>query len=1067
MKRRFLKFGMLILFLFCFQLSAGAEGISFYNAGTGQEAEGFSGTESIYATVDLSEDSAWVVLAGYEESGRLQKLLHTKAVSGINNYTTPEVSVAGLDLVKLFLWDGSEKMVPVSDEVGVLKKIVKNDCFALVFEHTEEYIYRVGTQNPVELGSLFSALPDAVIDSATVTATVSGADYTYSADNEDWTKGTISFLEEGFVTVTVSEGNGSKLSVQLEVIDAYNVTTYAELANRNSVLLCDIKMANNASYRLTGNHTLYGNGFTFDVTNGVYTKPNYDYNSYVIYLEDSNLNNVKIVGKVYTQFGGTRNDDYNRAIVLTYGDSTIANSYISNGASPVRASGRLELINTTLKGGIYANLDLRSGQLILDNVTTINQVQNNDVAEDGTVIVGLGIVAFQEGGSDATNITIRNGLHQYNYLSKAQADEYITNSYATIVKNRIFGTGFPQYQYDDGTTKWVNTGIISMNDYISAEDVIDERPEGTHAYFGTEAVIDISKETRNCYVYTEKPTEIKTAPEYVTPGQYEILPVATFDFTGVNYIPNTGDTDRYCYAQDGTVYISLNEGEEAILWDTKILTVTKLEQPLDYQVTMGTENVTGQVLSFDKAGDYRLIYSYTDPYNYRINEAAQVETYEKTYTKMIPIRVRVKKAGAKNAVFTFGTETEQYAARVVTQDNINYVMPDVDAVVDGKIGSKKIGDLTVYYPITEMFPSDGTNEHTGSEKWYACFPIFKDAVWITDYADNGCGEAISYNQNTVKTVEAIPETLFATEPLTAFRYQMNANNYPAPTEPYMLNDIVCYTSNRNGLSASNTREEHTTVAEYSYQDNVGRTYIYYVGYHCPAQTNGNGGGCVTADTLVTMADGSRKQIMDLKPGEQLKVWDFETGAYTTSPIAVIRNHGFAENTVITLQFSDGTETKVVNEHGYFDTGLCDFAPINEKTAKSYLGHSFVKETPNGYTTVTLTDVLITKERTEAWSLLTAKQYNFITDGIFSISSSIRGLEYFTPFEIGADMKLDAEKKQADIQKYGLYLYEDFADMLTPEQFEALNMPQIRVSVGKGIISWEDLIEILRIEVLTE
>ena len=131
MKRRFLKFGILILFLFYFQLSAGAEGISFYNAGTGQEAEGFSGTESIYATVDLSEDSAWVVLAGYEESGRLQKLLHTKAVSGINNYTTPEVSVAGLDLVKLFLWDGSEKMVPVSDEVGVLKKIVKNMSYFL------------------------------------------------------------------------------------------------------------------------------------------------------------------------------------------------------------------------------------------------------------------------------------------------------------------------------------------------------------------------------------------------------------------------------------------------------------------------------------------------------------------------------------------------------------------------------------------------------------------------------------------------------------------------------------------------------------------------------------------------------------------------------------------------------------------------------------------------------------------------------------------------------------------------------------------------------------------------
>jgi len=72
-----------------------------------------------------------------------------------------------------------------------------------------------------------------------------------------------------------------------------------------------------------------------------------------------------------------------------------------------------------------------------------------------------------------------------------------------------------------------------------------------------------------------------------------------------------------------------------------------------------------------------------------------------------------------------------------------------------------------------------------------------------------------------------------------------------------------------------------------------------------------------------------------------------------------------------------------------------------------------------------------------------------------------------PFEYGEDLKIDAEKKQADIEKYGLYTYEEFADILTREQFDALNMPQIKVSVEKGIITWDDLMRIIEIEVFGE
>ena len=152
--------------------------------------------------------------------------------------------------------------------------------------------------------------------------------------------------------------------------------------------------------------------------------------SYVIYVEDSRLDNVRIEGAVYPELGAYRTDNYNRAIVMTSGDCLITNCFISNGASPIRNGGNLELVNTTLKGGIWANLDLRNGHLILDNVTTINQINANDKYNDTTDIVGMGIVVYQEGGTEDLKITIRNSLTQYNYLSQTQADSLFTSTYS-------------------------------------------------------------------------------------------------------------------------------------------------------------------------------------------------------------------------------------------------------------------------------------------------------------------------------------------------------------------------------------------------------------------------------------------------------------------------------------------------------------------------------------------------------------------------------------------------------------------------------------------------------------
>lgn len=215
------------------------------------------------------------------------------------------------------------------------------------------------------------------------------------------------------------------------------------------------------------------------------------------------------------------------------------------------------------------------------------------------------------------------------------------------------------------------------------------------------------------------------------------------------------------------------------------------------------------------------------------------------------------------------------------------------------------------------------------------------------------------------------------------------------------------------------------------------------------------GSCVTADTLVTLADGTQKRIDQVTYADQLLVWDFDKSAYTVANSSIIENHGYSMNEIIKLNFEDGTTVKVANVHGFFDADLNKWVDINAKNAADYVGHSFVQVDGNSHKTVKLVSVDVTAEYVEAWSILTADHYNCILEDMFTITPP--ATEQLAFFEIGEDMKYDAEAKQADIEKYGLYTYEEFANLLTVEQFEVLNIAEMKVAVGKGLITMDEIL----------
>ena len=223
--------------------------------------------------------------------------------------------------------------------------------------------------------------------------------------------------------------------------------------------------------------------------------------------------------------------------------------------------------------------------------------------------------------------------------------------------------------------------------------------------------------------------------------------------------------------------------------------------------------------------------------------------------------------------------------------------------------------------------------------------------------------------------------------------------------------------------------------------------------------------CLAEGSLITLADGSQKAVEELTGDELLLVWNMETGTFDTAPIIFIDSDLIGHYEIIDLGFSDGTSVEVIYEHGFWDVDLNRYVYLDGNAAQ-YIGHRFNKQTVNadgslGYTEVTLTDVDIRVEVTTAWSPVTYGHLCYYVNGMLSMPGGITGL--FNIFEIDEEtMTIDEEAYLADIAEYGLFTYEEFYETypVSAEVFEAFNGRYLKVAIGKGMITYERLGELI-------
>lgn len=226
-----------------------------------------------------------------------------------------------------------------------------------------------------------------------------------------------------------------------------------------------------------------------------------------------------------------------------------------------------------------------------------------------------------------------------------------------------------------------------------------------------------------------------------------------------------------------------------------------------------------------------------------------------------------------------------------------------------------------------------------------------------------------------------------------------------------------------------------------------------------------GGTCLAAGAMITLSDGTKRAVENLRKGDSVMAFDHLTGKVVYSNVIIVVKTAscYYKNTFI---FDDGTQLATINEHGIFDLNLNKYVNIDQDNYKTYLGHDFVSIDVNGNIgTKKLINVVSVFESGYKYDIVTNQTLNYVAEDTLSVTHVL--VDVINTFDFGEDLIYDQEKMQADIETYGLYTYDEWEEYCDISVFEQYNIPVMKVGISKGLYTKEYIIGLINKYVLDE
>ena len=315
-----------------------------------------------------------------------------------------------------------------------------------------------------------------------------------------------------------------------------------------------------------------------------------------------------------------------------------------------------------------------------------------------------------------------------------------------------------------------------------------------------------------------------------------------------------------------------------------------------------------------------------------------------------------------------------------------------------------------------------------------------------------------YNASSYSTLYAVWEKLYKISVATSGATVTGVTNgeYYKTGTAITLSISYSYTKNKTLKLKSDTYSDTYTDGR------VVHTFIVGTSNISIEAGSTKDDGCFAKGTLITLGDGSQKKVEDLLDTDTVLSFNHETGKLEATNIAYIFYSGYQEYEVLTLKFSDNYSIDILFGHGFFDMDLLEYTVITSDNVNECIGHRYyITEYINSEyvsNSVELLSYTVSYRFTECYSILSAVNLNHFANGLLAVTDDIDG--FFNIFSLDENMMYNQELLTADIEKYGLYEYADWSDYVTYEEFVAFNGPYLKVAVGKGLITEEQLLQLI-------
>ncbi len=363
---------------------------------------------------------------------------------------------------------------------------------------------------------------------------------------------------------------------------------------------------------------------------------------------------------------------------------------------------------------------------------------------------------------------------------------------------------------------------------------------------------------------------------------------------------------------------------------------------------------------------------------------------------------------------------------------------------------------------------DGVKQQIDQSKWYEIGDV-DIHVYLTPY------EGVNVNITTTGNSGAgkVEYTLYESETQNGSFEQIGHNNTGDLTVNVIKGRYFKFTTKSNYLYWFTTKtvlkdgvkvgvhgeEKSKSSSDEALGNNIvylaDGNYHFDFGWHYETP-------CIIEGTDVMLSNGFAKKVEQLSQDDLLLCFDHESGKVSSSKLFF--NYHQNEANVVTapilkLEFDNFTNVCVHVDHGFFDLTLGKYVYINKDNYLSFIGHEFATICCERLNKTKLVSGSVSVRTVRVYSPVSVYHLNVVVNGLLSITGEIEG--WFNYFEYDSSLKYSKKKKNEDIQKYGLYGYDDFKDFIRKEVYDLLPIPYLKVSVGKGLTTKEKIIGVMK------